>query len=283
MGRHSAAAATPVPTTPEIPSAIDVEPVIRLTRAQERALRDRTRRPLWRRTPVIPAIAMVVAIAGGGDAYHLVFHPNDAAARTTAADVKVDLNALATSDQLRQMDGGSRRVSRSERTVDGTPIPASLDNALPARPSLPKVQAGRTVLGNWVLPSVGAISTCFCMRWGVFHEGIDLAGPLGAPIYAVGDGVVLDAGPAAGFGHWIVIQHSNGDVSIYGHMYSVLVSKGDQITAGEHIADIGADGQATGPHLHFGVRQGGPNGPYIDPIPWLRARGITIGSYNPNE
>ncbi|MDQ1731752.1 MAG: hypothetical protein QOK10_1911, partial [Pseudonocardiales bacterium] len=119
-------------------------------------------------------------------------------------------------------------------------------------------------------------------RWGVMHEGIDLAGPLGSPIVAVGDGVVVEAGPSEGFGHWIVIQHSNGDLSIYGHMYTVLVSVGEHVTAGEHIADIGSDGQSTGPHLHFGVKRGGMSGPYIDPVPWLKARGIDVGPYNPN-
>jgi len=120
------------------------------------------------------------------------------------------------------------------------------------------------------------------MRWGIMHEGIDLAGPLGSPIVAAGDGVVIDAGPAEGFGMWIRIQHSNGDVTIYGHMYSVFVHVGEHVVAGQHIADIGANGQATGPHLHFGVQAGGPDGPYTDPVPWLRARGVDVGSYNPN-
>jgi murein DD-endopeptidase MepM/ murein hydrolase activator NlpD len=139
----------------------------------------------------------------------------------------------------------------------------------------------KTVAGTWFRPSEGAMSSCFCMRWGSFHEGIDLAGPMGSPIVSAGDGIVLDAGPAEGFGNWIVIQQANGDVTIYGHMFVVLVQPGEHVTAGEHIANIGDDGEATGPHLHFGVRQGGITGPYIDPVPWLRARGIVIGAWDP--
>jgi murein DD-endopeptidase MepM/ murein hydrolase activator NlpD len=65
-------------------------------------------------------------------------------------------------------------------------------------------------------------------------------------------------------------------------MYSVLVSKGERVVAGQHIADIGSDGESTGPHLHFGVMSGKYKGPYIDPVPWLKARGISVGSYSPN-
>ncbi len=133
--------------------------------------------------------------------------------------------------------------------------------------------------GNWTLPTNGTYTSCFCGRWGTFHEGIDLAGPLGTPIYAAGDGVVLDAGPAAGFGNWVVIQHADGDVTIYGHMRYYSVHAGQPVSAGQQIAVIGAEGQATGPHLHFGVRRGGPDGPYTDPMAWLAARGIEIGPY----
>ena len=107
------------------------------------------------------------------------------------------------------------------------------------------------------------------MRWGVMHEGIDLAGPLGSPIVAVGDGVVVEAGPAAGFGLWVAIRHANGDYSIYGHMYRYYVTVGEHVRAGQHIADIGANGQSTGPHLHFGVARGSATGPFLDPVPWL--------------
>jgi murein DD-endopeptidase MepM/ murein hydrolase activator NlpD len=120
------------------------------------------------------------------------------------------------------------------------------------------------------------------MRWGVMHDGVDLAGPMGSPIVAVGDGVVVEAGPASGFGLWVVIRHDNGDYSVYGHMYHYFVTVGQHVRAGQHIADIGANGQSTGPHLHFAVMHGALRGPYVDPAPWLAARGIELGPYNPN-
>ena len=69
-----------------------------------------------------------------------------------------------------------------------------------------------------MLPTQGRLTTCFCMRWGQMHWGIDLAAPLGTPIYAAADGVVLRAGPASGFGNAVYIQDADGNVHIYGHM-----------------------------------------------------------------
>ncbi|HEX5496273.1 MAG TPA: M23 family metallopeptidase [Mycobacteriales bacterium] len=129
---------------------------------------------------------------------------------------------------------------------------------------------------KWVRPGTGYLSSCFCARWGTFHYGIDLAAPFGSPIYAAGDGVVIKAGPASGFGQWVVIQHADGDVTIYGHMEKFLVHIGERVQAGQLIALVGSEGESTGPHLHFEVHIGGLDGRRVDPIPWLAARGVTI-------
>jgi murein DD-endopeptidase MepM/ murein hydrolase activator NlpD len=128
-----------------------------------------------------------------------------------------------------------------------------------------------------VLPIRGAyISSCFCARWGTFHWGVDFAAPMDTPEYAAMDGVVIRAGAASGFGLAVYILHENGDVTVYGHMDKILVSAGQVVQAGQTIALLGARGQATGPHLHFEVHQGGMNGTRIDPLPWLRARGVNV-------
>ena len=81
-----------------------------------------------------------------------------------------------------------------------------------------------------VLPTQGRLTTCYCMRWGQMHWGIDLAAPLGTPIYAATDGVVLRAGPASGFGNAVYIQDADGNVHIYGHMRYYSVRAGDVVT-----------------------------------------------------
>jgi murein DD-endopeptidase MepM/ murein hydrolase activator NlpD len=141
-----------------------------------------------------------------------------------------------------------------------------------------KVAAAREVARpKTVLPIHGArISSCFCARWGTFHYGIDFAAPMETPEYAAADGVVLRAGAASGFGLAVYILHENGDVTVYGHMDKILVSPGRYVQAGETIALLGMRGQSTGPHLHFEVHQGGIEGKRINPLPWLRARGVNI-------
>ena len=128
-----------------------------------------------------------------------------------------------------------------------------------------------------VLPVAGARFTSgFGGRWGTFHYGIDLAAPMRTPEYAAMDGVVLRAGSASGFGLAVYVLHENGDVTVYGHMEKILVDVGDYVEAGQKIALLGQRGQSTGPHLHFEVHRGGMNGKRIDPVPWLRDRGVDI-------
>jgi murein DD-endopeptidase MepM/ murein hydrolase activator NlpD len=180
---------------------------------------------------------------------------------TTAADLPRHGGAVTTATS------SSGRVSRSTRRAIGV-----------AAHHVPLLKPGQTVAGTWIRPSSGRYTSCFCSRWGSFHAGIDLASKLGTPILAVGDGTVLKAGPASGFGNWVVIAHSNGDVSIYGHMKYFFVHAGQKVKAGEKIAVVGDQGFSTGPHLHFEVHKGGLGGTKINPIPWLKARGIVIGS-----
>ena len=196
----------------------------------------------------------------------------------------------------------SRGTARSHISLAGKAVAAKVDAAAKpgaakpgaAKPGAAKPVAGNVVAGNvvagnvvvgkvvagtWVIPTHGRYTSCFCSRWGSFHAGIDLAAPLGTPIVAVGDGTVIKAGPAGGFGNWIVVAHANGDVSIYGHMRHYFVKVGDVVHAGQTIAVVGAEGQSTGPHLHFEVHRGGLAGTKVDPVPWLRVRGVVVGAY----
>lgn len=119
----------------------------------------------------------------------------------------------------------------------------------------------------------GELTSCFCWRWGSFHDGIDIAAPMGTPIYAAAAGVVQSAGPDPGYGNLIVIRHDPHTISFYGHEEKILVKPGQRVQAGELIALEGNLGFSTGPHLHFGVHI--DNLP-VDPIPWLGRRGVKI-------
>ncbi|MFV8319794.1 M23 family metallopeptidase [Mycobacterium sp. 23] len=129
----------------------------------------------------------------------------------------------------------------------------------------------------YVMPTKGIYTSNFGYRWGVLHAGIDLANSIGTPIYAVSDGVVIDAGPTAGYGAWVKLLHADGTVTLYGHVNTTLVSVGERVMAGDQIATMGNRGNSTGPHLHFEVLLNGSE--RIDPVPWLAKRGLSVGNY----
>jgi murein DD-endopeptidase MepM/ murein hydrolase activator NlpD len=124
----------------------------------------------------------------------------------------------------------------------------------------------------YVKPTVGNLTSLFGSRWGRAHQGIDIAGPIGTPIYALSDAVVEEAGPATGYGLWVVLRHTDGTQSVYGHVNRMFVEEGDRVEAGEEIAEIGNRGYSTGPHLHLEVWS--TDGTKINPLTWLRKRGI---------
>jgi murein DD-endopeptidase MepM/ murein hydrolase activator NlpD len=129
----------------------------------------------------------------------------------------------------------------------------------------------------FVMPTKGIFTSGFGYRWGVLHAGIDLANSIGTPIRAVSDGVVIDAGPTAGYGMWVKLRHADGTVTLYGHVNTTMVSRGQRVMAGDQIATMGNRGNSTGPHLHFEVLLGGTQ--RVDPVPWLAKRGLSVGTF----
>ena len=87
-----------------------------------------------------------------------------------------------------------------------------------------------------------------------FHQGLDLAGNIGLNIYATGGGKVVQTHHgSAGYGNEVVIDHGFGYKTRYAHLYKILVKKGDMVTRGQQIGNLGSTGRSTGPHLHYEV------------------------------
>jgi murein DD-endopeptidase MepM/ murein hydrolase activator NlpD len=106
-----------------------------------------------------------------------------------------------------------------------------------------------------------------------FHTGIDLAVPLGTPVFAAADGVVALAGAMTdsggmlvGYGNYVIIQHDAGLKTLYGHLLAIGVKAGDVVSRGQLIGLVGSTGNSTGPHTHFEVRI--DNSP-VDPMQML--------------
>jgi murein DD-endopeptidase MepM/ murein hydrolase activator NlpD len=89
------------------------------------------------------------------------------------------------------------------------------------------------------------------------HQGLDLAAPLGADVYAARDGVVTEIGEDPVYGKYVIIEHSENWTSLYGHLSSVNTDLRKNVKSGNLIGKVGSTGQSTGPHLHFEIRQHG--------------------------
>ncbi|MBF6297420.1 peptidoglycan DD-metalloendopeptidase family protein [Nocardia amamiensis] len=158
-------------------------------------------------------------------------------------------------------------------TANPTGTPAN-----PAATATPSLAAGVGPLRRTLPLAIGTftVSDVFGSRGGA-HRGVDMAAADGTPIFSVSDGRVVAAGPASGFGNWVVVDSvdNNGRSysAVYGHMWDsgVLVRAGDTVAAGQHIGAVGSAGESSGPHLHFEIVPGGrfTGGRQIDPLPWL--------------
>ena len=101
------------------------------------------------------------------------------------------------------------------------------------------------------------------------HMGIDLAGPVGTPIYATADGMVSESAyNNGGYGNLIKLDHGRGVETRYGHLSAMLVAQGQRVTRGQLIGRMGSTGRSTGSHLHYEVRI---EGRAVNPIPFMKS------------
>ncbi|WP_051716568.1 transglycosylase family protein [Streptomyces sp. NRRL F-5727] len=109
-----------------------------------------------------------------------------------------------------------------------------------------------------------------------YHTGVDFPVPTGTTVRAVSDGRIVTAGWGGAYGYQIVVRHDDGRYSQYAHLSAVSVREGQRVTGGQRIGRSGSTGNSSGPHLHFEVRTGPGYGSDIDPLAYLRARGVSI-------
>ncbi len=106
------------------------------------------------------------------------------------------------------------------------------------------------------------------------HQGIDLAAPIGTPIYATADGTCTEAGyNSGGYGNLIKLDHGRGIETRYAHLSRVLVSPGQRISRGQLIGHMGSTGRSTGSHLHYEVRI---DGRAVNPIPFMKSADYVV-------
>lgn len=156
---------------------------------------------------------------------------------------------------------------------------SSAKNAKTAAKPAPKAEkpakgeiAVRKAKGGFRWPIMGRINSPFGWRQHPitrrkdFHTGIDIKAERNDPIKAAGSGRVIYSGWMGGYGKVLVIEHNNGQSTLYAHCSTLLAGKGASVSSGQLVAKIGTTGRSTGPHLHFEVRNG--NSP-VNPIKYL--------------
>jgi len=104
-------------------------------------------------------------------------------------------------------------------------------------------------------PVIGVVTSPYGQRQGRLHAGIDIAALQGTPVYAAASGRVITSGVQRGYGRIIELRHQAGYVTVYAHHDENLVEVGQRVRRGQLIARVGMSGRATGPHLHFEIRQ----------------------------
>jgi murein DD-endopeptidase MepM/ murein hydrolase activator NlpD len=120
------------------------------------------------------------------------------------------------------------------------------------------------------LPVNGYVTDGFGMRRNPFngegrevHEGLDIAVDFGAPVTATADGLVIYAAPHAGYGNLVIVYHSNGITTRYGHLSRISVEAGQRVKRSDQIGNAGSTGRSTGPHVHYEIRE---NDQSVDPL-----------------
>ena len=104
----------------------------------------------------------------------------------------------------------------------------------------------------WPVNGCAKISSPFGKRWGRMHNGIDIPVGMYTPVMAAADGVVVTTGyDRNGWGNYVMIDHGNGNATLYAHLHQFKVSAGRCVKRGDVIALSGSTGRSTGPHLHF--------------------------------
>ncbi|MFD5596331.1 peptidoglycan DD-metalloendopeptidase family protein [Streptomyces griseorubiginosus] len=151
-----------------------------------------------------------------------------------------------------------------------------------AKPAAATQSSGTGSSSGYTLPVTGAtIGTGYHVAGAMwssgYHTGVDFVVPTGTPLKAVAAGTVVSAGWGGAYGNQVVIKLNDGYYAQYAHLSQLSVSAGQTVSEDQQIGLSGATGNVTGPHLHFEIRTTPDYGSDVDPVAYLRSKGVAVG------
>lgn len=163
---------------------------------------------------------------------------------------------------------GHHKVTADITTVNGVQKSLTyVEETITAEPTPKVVAVGTLTPPTYLKPiSGGTFTSGFGYRWGSMHTGVDWGCPIGTPVRASASGTVVRAGWYAGYGYCVDIRHTDGSMTRYGHLNSIAVSYGQQVSQSSVIAYSGNTGNSTGPHVHFEIWL---NGVAVNPLNYV--------------
>ncbi|MGJ3249887.1 MAG: LysM peptidoglycan-binding domain-containing protein [Elainellaceae cyanobacterium] len=187
---------------------------------------------------------------------------------TVVADAS-ESSTDSSSNQIATAPLGSQNYVPLREPITGRMVSPELPPMPGPENYLPE---GSPIFEGYRWPARGVLTSGYGWRWGRMHRGIDIAAPVGTPVFAAAPGTIEFSGwNSGGYGNMVDIRHPDGSKTRYAHNSRNLVRAGQQVDQGQQIAEMGSTGYSTGPHVHFEVHL--PNQGTVNPVAYLPQRG----------
>ena len=186
--------------------------------------------------------------------------------------LKLSIGKKARTSTTKTESSSSSKAKKAEKT----------ESKSSSKSTAATQSSNTTSSSGYTLPVTGAtIGTGYRVAGSMwssgYHTGVDFVVPTGTSLKAVGAGTVVSAGWGGAYGNQVVIKLNDGYYAQYAHLSQLSVSAGQTVTEGQQIGLSGATGNVTGPHLHFEIRTTPDYGSDVDPVAYLRSKGVAVG------
>lgn len=224
------------------------------------------------------AVTGVFAVAG----LTIAAHPAMANSAAAAADISAPLRAAQNANQ--SVTGGEdeqfRQLFGTWQNFEETGLAVSKAKPATSGGIAPVSIPSRNPLASSVMTSNFGMREHPVLGGRRSHKGVDLAAPVGTPVYAPADGTVSRASWFSSYGLYISLEHGGEMQTRYGHLSRLNVAEGQTVRKGELIGYVGSTGRSTGPHLHYEVRV---DGEAVNPIPYMQQAALAAATEGENK